>query len=283
MPAGLDPTQRYKVIGPPEFPYKLGKTPARAGAIRYSLSRYIDLDLPQPPPHFRHDDPPPWEDYRGKEFGNCVWAGAANETRLWEHEGGLGLPSFTTKEVNADYAAVSGFNPKKPETDQGTDLGAAAAYRHETGILDTAGRRHRVEAYARVPLHNFDHLKAAMWVLGGIGIGFKFPKYAMDQFKKRKPWSVRWSIRGMLGMDDIAGGHYVPGVGIAENGNIICISWGQEVEMTKGFYLRFADEVIAFFDRERLNKSTRLSPEGFNEDIVNQDLSAAAGGSKVFA
>ena len=55
--------------------------------------------------------------------------------------------TFNNQSVLKDYSAVTGFNPNDPNTDQGTDMQVAASYRRKTGVLDAAGKRHKVIAY----------------------------------------------------------------------------------------------------------------------------------------
>lgn len=266
-----------------DWPHKLGKKPARPEAIRFALASYVNLDLPKPPASFRHRDPPQWKDFGNSQYGNCVLAGAANETSLWEHEGGKATPPFTTDSVVSDYSAVAGFDLKNPEaTDNGSDMGEAAEYRRSVGLIDANGQRHKIDAYASVKLKSMKHLRAAIWILGGVGLGFIFPDYAMKQFKAGLPWDVRsgWSfpkwVPEFISGDEGPAGHYVPAVGIAANGNIICVTWGKEQEMTPDFYMKYADEVIAFLDIDRLNN--RISPEGFDEKKLRSDMRSIASG-----
>lgn len=259
--------------GPKSWKKRLGKKPAVPGAIKFALANYVNLDLPVPPDHFRHDTPPPWNDYANSDCGDCVFAGAANMTALWEHEGGLPLPPFDDESVVSAYSAVTGYDPADEDTDNGTNMADGFSYWRKTGLPDAAGKRHKIDAYAWVQLDNMRFLKASLWLLGAVGIGFMFPDYAMDQF-----YEGLWEVKD----GDVAGGHFVPCVGIAENGNLICVSWGREVEMTPEFYREYADEVVGVIETDRLDKTTRLSPEGFNVTRLQQDLATVARG-RVYA
>ena len=100
MARAVDPVGRH-------LPFKLGKKPARPGAVKFKLA-------------------------------NCVWAGAAHETMLWNKEAARTI-TFNDQSVLKDYSAVTGFNPNDPNTDQGTDMQVAASYRRKTGVHDAAG------------------------------------------------------------------------------------------------------------------------------------------------
>lgn len=263
--------------GPPSWPHRLGKRPAKPKSVQLRMASYFKLaELPVPPDHFRYPNPPKWIDYGNSDYGDCVWSGAANETTLWELEGGEPLPVFTVANILSDYSAVTGFDPAKEDTDKGTDIGDAFAYRRKTGIVDASGKRHKVDAYCKIRLRNEKYLKASMWLFGSVGLGFRFPDYAMKQFDSGKVWDIKSSG------GKVTGGHYVPAVGIAPNGNIICVSWGKEVEMTIPFYTEFADEVSAALDIERLDKKTMLSPENFDKARLTEDLRTVSSGWGIY-
>src|SRR5947209_12015282 len=169
---------------------KLGKTAARPMAMRFKLADYVDKKaLPKPPKQFGHEAliPATWGMFGNDAWGDCVWAGAAHETMLWNAEAGRKV-AFTDKCVLSDYSAVTGFNPKKPSTDQGTDMVVAASYRRKTGIVDASGKRHQVAAYLSIRPGDIAEHALAMWLFGAVGIGIEFPASAMDQFNAGKPW-----------------------------------------------------------------------------------------------
>src|SRR4051794_17808270 len=98
---------------------KLGKKPARPGAVRFALADYVDTAaLPKPPRHFGHEDlveSVGWHMLGNDQWGDCVFPGAAHETMMWAREGG-GSVAFSTASVLADYSAVTGFVPESPDT-----------------------------------------------------------------------------------------------------------------------------------------------------------------------
>jgi len=98
-------------------------------------------------------------------------------------------------------------------------MGAMARYRRDIGIIDANGKRHKIDAFAKVPLHRLDWLKTLTWLFGGLGFGFLF-----------RP-APRISLIGravdVVKGDDIMGGHYVPMLGLNEAGNFVCTSWAR--------------------------------------------------------
>src|SRR5690348_17209182 len=104
-----------------------------------------------------------------------------------------------------------------------------------------------------------------MYLFGAVGIGFKFPDYALDQFHHGKPWDVMTAPKPK-------DGHYVPGVGRDAKGNIICVTWGKLQLMTPRFFKKYCDEVIAYVSEEMLVPPTEVTLEGLKLDQLLNDL-----------
>ena len=149
--------------------FKLGKKPARPGAVRFKLASYTNTGaLPPLPAIFGHEaiiGAHDWGMLANDRYGDCCWAGAAHETMLLAREAGT-VVSFADADVLGDYAAATGFDPEKPETDQGTDVQQAAEYRRSTGIVDAHGSRHLIAAYLALEPGNVDHLYQATYLFG---------------------------------------------------------------------------------------------------------------------
>lgn len=243
--------------------FKLGKTPARPGAVSMKLSAYLPkAQLPVPPTNFGHYDLISSYGMLGNDnYGDCVWAGAAHETMMWCKEVGSTI-AFNDKGVLGDYSAVTGFKPTDPSTDKGTDMQVAASYRRKTGVKDATGKRHKVVAYLAITKGNMDQHCSAAYLFGAVGIGIKFPGSAMDQFNAGKPWDV---VAGAK----IEGGHYIPLVG-RRNGNLLVVTWGRMQEMTPAFFQQYNDESVVYLTKEDLKAG--VTPEGFNVKQLTADL-----------
>lgn len=247
---------------------KLGKKPARQGAMKFKLANYIDLSaLPKPPKTFGHEGliGSDWSMLGNDQYGDCVWAGAAHETMLWNKTAGRTV-TFDDKAVLSDYSAVTHFNPSDPNSDQGTDMVEAASYRRKTGIADAQGNRHQVAAYLSIKPGSLTEHYIAMYLFGAVGIGIEFPASAMDQFNKGKNWSVVSGSR-------VEGGHYIPLV--AKRTNLECVTWGKIQKMTLGFFRKYNDESVAYVSEEALTNNK--SPEGFDSAQLQADLAKLPG------
>lgn len=248
--------------------FRLGKTPARPGAVTLKLSTYLDTTK-LPPLKSKVGHPGLLTGDLGMlgndQYGDCVWAGAAHETMLFNVEAAHADPVFTPESVLSDYSAVTGFNPKDPNTDQGTDMAKAAAYRKKTGVLDSAGKRHKVAAYLAIEPGNLEELRYAIYLFGAVGIGIQFPDTAMTQFNEGKPWDV---VKGAK----IDGGHYIPAV-YADKTGFQVITWGKRIRATNRFLTTYVDEAIAYVSYEDL-KDDGTTIDGFKKADLLNDLKA---------
>lgn len=244
------------------FQFKLGKKPARQDAIQFKLSDYVSAALPAAPKKYGHQSlEKSWGMLGNDKYGDCVWAGAGHEHMLWNLEGQRNY-SVTTANVLEGYSAVTGFNPDKSDTDQGTDMEEAAKWRRKIGLQDSVNGRHKLGAYLDVPVGNIDVIKQAAYLFSAVGIGIQFPNSAMTQFDNGKPWTVVKST--------IEGGHYVPVVGY-DSKYIYVITWGKVQPCTYAFIKKYMDEGIVYLDSEFLN-TTGKSLEGFDLATLQSDL-----------
>ena len=246
--------------------YKLGKKPARKGAVTFRFTSYFDRQkLPTPPLVFGHERiGTPWGMLANDVHRNCVFAGAAHEHMIWTHEGGA-TAKFRDSDVLADYGDVTGFDPAKPDTDQGTDMSQAAEYRRTTGIRGENGKRHKIDAYVALRPGKVEDAILAAYLMGAAGLGVQLPSSALDQFDAHQPWTV-------VKRSETEGGHYIPLIGRNRNGHLLVVTWGRVHAMTPEFYARYCDESLAYLSLEILRD--KVSPEGFDAITLQEHLNA---------
>lgn len=257
---------------------KLGKLPHVADHRDFKLDQVVDVAavLPKIPKTFGHEtgftlemlgNGPDNSVAPGFEgAGDCVFAGACEETHLVEHAAGRPLAPITGKQAIAAYSAVTGYVIGDDSTDQGTDVRTALAWRRKTGIADAGGKRHKIGAFLALEPGNLDHILAATYLFGAVGIGFQFPSTAMQQFDQGKPWSV---VAGA----SIEGGHYVPIVARRKSTAIQVLSWARNQTMTDGFFAKYCDEAWAIVPTEYIEPNAK-TPEGFSQAQLNSLLAA---------
>ena len=242
---------------------KLGKKEYKPSDKDFKYSKYVDLvKLPTYPNVFGHQKMfNDWGMLGNDTVGDCVFAGADHETMIWTNEG-KNPAKFTNTCALSDYSNVTGYNPKDPNTDRGTDVREALTYRRSTGIKDSKGSRHKIGAFLLLDQKNMNHVLTSAYLFSAVGIGLRFPDSAMDQFKQNKPWTV---VNG----PDPTEGHYVPIVGF-DGKYLYCITWGKTQAMSINFFLKYCDEAWAILSKEYLVNNK--SPEGFDLKQLEQDL-----------
>jgi hypothetical protein len=237
---------------------KLGKLPARPGAMKLKLAHFVDMALlPQPPDpnNYGHASSQTVRGVLGNaDYGCCFWSGSAHEHMNWAAAAGR-QANFTVNDVLGDYGAATGFTANDPSTDQGTDMQQGASYRRKVGILDSNGVRHQVGAYLAIEPGNIQEHIVASYIFGAVGIGIRFPNSAMDQFDNGQPWDV---VKGSR----VEGGHYVPLLG-RKNGQFMISTWGALHPMTDAFLSEYNDESVVYISPDFLNDVAK-TPEGFD-------------------
>jgi hypothetical protein len=249
--------------------FKLGKKPAtydKRDLLFVSYEKPASVSLPHVPKRFGHGSlVSSWGMLGNDQYGDCVFAGSAHETMLWNAEANHNV-SFNDTSVLSDYSAVTGFNPANPNSDQGTEVRQALDYRRSTGVVDATGTRHKIGGYVALEPGNWDQLLQATYIFSAVGIGIEFPGSAMDQFNQGKPWSV---VPGA----SIEGGHYIPVVGHPSASMVSVVTWAEKIAMTRAFYEKYCDEAYAILSEEMLSSKGK-SREHFDLAQLQADLAA---------
>ena len=246
---------------------KLGLKPFVPRKTDLKFAKYrTDEALPARPAIFGHEDLiTDWQMLGNNDYGDCVWAGAAHETMLWNAAGGKKVV-FDDDSVLSDYSAVTGFDLTNPQnTDNGTDMHHAAKYRQDVGVVDASGARHKIGAYLFID-PNLDHILEAAWLFGICALGIKVPQSAMDQFKANQPWHVAPFFD--FGGRSIIGGHYVPAV--ADRGLLQVVTWAKTQPVTTEFVAKYVDVGVVYVSEEMMTSGKSL--EGFDLVTLQKDL-----------
>lgn len=237
--------------------YKLGKTPARRdpNVLLFTQFEEPGATLTIAPIGFGHEKlVSDWGMLGNDTVGDCVEAGAAHETEMWNEIAKIDVP-FTPACVLSDYSAATGYNPAEPNTDQGTDVQSYLGYRRKTGVLDASGARHKIGGYVALECPNWWQLLEALYIFDAVGIGFNFPNTAMTQFDAGQPWAL---VPGST----IEGGHYVPVLGRPHISMLEVVTWGTTQLMTRAFYQTYCDEAYGILSVESMINGK--TAEGYN-------------------
>jgi hypothetical protein len=215
----------------------LGKRPPKHDPRTLRLARFLTADLAPPPPEVN---------WTGKvsrlgmmlndSIGDCGLAAPGHFIQTATAENGVEfIPS--DDQILKAYEDISGFNPADPSTDHGVYLLDVMKYWRTTGI---AG--HKIEAFAALDLKNRDHFMQAIYLGGGLVIGWDLPESAQVQ----EEWTL--AMGGMTGSPRAGswGGHATTGSGYRAPGmtadGILTITWGQPLWAGWDFVDAYADE-----------------------------------------
>lgn len=241
---------------------QLGLHPSDPDRPKLHFHRYVDVSGIKVPKVFGHyDKVSEWGMLGNDQYGDCAWASAAHEVMV-QNAANNRTVTFTDANVLSDYTADTGFNPADPSTDRGTNMFDLYQYRKNTGVIDSAGNRHKIVAFLELE-PNQDELAAAAYLFGVAGLGIYVYDWAQQQFANGQPWSFR---RG----GNLEGGHAVPVVGRNAAGNWLTVTWGQLQEMTPAFVEKMANTVMVGLTEDYL--TGEKSPEGLDSQALLKDL-----------
>jgi hypothetical protein len=196
---------------------------------------------------------------KNDELGDCVIAGYAHQVMNWRAVAAAGSHvTITDDEVIAAYSAVGGYVPGDSSTDNGCNMLDALHYWLRTGI-----QGHKPQTFATIDVQNLDQVKAAIYLFGGLYIGFQVPQFIMDT----KLWAPQQDNA------QIIGGHCVDLFGYGRSGAAVC-TWGEvDYHMTWDFFLQYVDEAYALVSTDWI-KASGLSPTGLDLDGMLKDLNS---------
>lgn len=186
---------------------KLGKRPAARpkatdlhfGDYRFPQKLRLSASLPPlPNPPWGNTQMPnavPWGMLGNDRFGDCVDACSGHLTMLQAALAGKTV-SFSDASILQTYSEQSGFDPSQTQadgsnpTDQGTVMADFMDFWKNKGIIDDAGNRHKILAWARLNIHNLQEVLEATFIFKMVPLGISFPASAMQQTQDGQPWSV---------------------------------------------------------------------------------------------
>jgi len=197
------------------------------------------------------------------ELGDCTIAAVGHAIQVWKLNlaGNVSFPHITPPDsaiLNA-YEQWCGYVNGDESTDQGgVELDVLNDWRQQ-GIAGD-----KIMAYADPDPSNALHVKQAVWLFGGIYIGFNVPQSAMNQNAVGQPWTVVADDGG------IVGGHAVWCPDYSPSG-IWCITWGMRQFMTWDFWAKYCDESHALLSPDWIN-SKNVNPDNVDLATLETDL-----------
>jgi len=238
---------------------KLGKLPVRTDVRTLALARYVDRSKlpPAPPDVDLASAVGDWPMYGNDRIGDCTTAAAAHMIEAWTAPVRGAAVEVGERSVLAAFDAVKRVDPVTGE-EGAVELDVLTYWRaHGIG-------RHRIGAFARVPVWDHALVRDAAFLFGGLYIGLELPLTARGQ----AVWD--WAHR----LDGPAkpgswGGHAVDVVRYDGNG-VTVVTWGALKEMTWAFWDRYCDEAYCIISSDFL--AGGKTPGGLDINALNADL-----------
>lgn len=201
-----------------------------------------------------------WAMDGNEKYGDCVFAGCAHAEQLWSTL--AGAPNVPTEaEVLAQYAALTGFNPADPSTDNGAVISDVLTHWKTTGLFGS-----QILDYVGVNPRSASQIREAIWFFGCGIIGLNLPLSAQDQ----TIWDVPPGGAVNNGEPGSWGGHCVK-AGFAGPKLVALITWGNIQYCTYEFLATYCDEFYAVLSPDFIEKSN-LTPGGVPLASLAADL-----------
>lgn len=250
---------------------KLGRLPNQGRPRLKLTSALIPATAYNPPPSCDYYSKVPaasWGMDGNDAYGDCTCAEVDHTTKARQVAAGNPEVRSTEAEVLALYSAITGFDPKRPNTDQGAEMQAVREYWLNVGAT-LGGKTHKLLMFAEVERQDHLLVKWCIDRFGALGVGINFPSSAMDQFNAGKPWDV---VKG----SQIEGGHAIAAVGYDDR-YVYIVTWGKVQPMTWAFYDAFTEEVWADLDDSFVSSVSGSDPLGETLYALGQQFEQVTG------
>lgn len=173
------------------------------------------------------------------------------------------------KAVLADYSAITGFNPKKKSTDNGTFPIAALNWWRQNAVFGQA----KILGYGLLTPGDMDEWRFVHWAFCGVYSGYSLPT-AVHRLGRRKwappagaltgawtPWS--W------------GGHMMTSCYVdIDDDEYVFPTWRRLQSTSRDFVANFTSEAYAVITDVAIDKVKKINPAGFDLKALLADIAA---------
>jgi hypothetical protein len=189
-------------------------------------------------------------------LGDCTCADVLHHRMLQASVAHAATPlTFTDQEAITLYEQF-GYVAGNPSTDNGANMLDVQNY-----MKANAG----IAGFVTLDVGNIEQVKAALYLFGGIDIGFQVPGYIMQV-----PAGGSWSQPASGADPTIEGGHAVLGCGYGRSG-IRVVSWGTTYTFDFSFWANYVDEAYCWVSTDWI-KASGVSPTGVDLAGLLSDL-----------
>jgi len=233
------------------------------------LSNYLTEPLLDAPPLLIDWDKPSegaYQMWANDQVGDCVFAAFYNMLAGASKETGKPFEA-TNPLVLADYACVTGYDPKTGANDNGTNPEDALRYYTQKPLGDQG----RIVAWGEVDRHQITEVRQALQIFGGVYTALALPKSAQAQV------GDIWSVPLLPSPDRIPGswgGHMTITRHIDATKHpmsLWTVTWGNPQQMTEAFWKKYCSAAY-FFITEQWVADNGETPSGFDLDQLLADV-----------
>jgi hypothetical protein len=233
------------------------------------LADYIHREVATPPAAVSRPHPGfHWGMLANDRIGDCVIAMMLHSIEDFHLDAGTPVPAFSDQDAVSIYSAITGYNPKRPHSDQGTDEGAAMRYWESPGLKTSDGETHTIVATVAVDATNLNECRIAIDEFVDLQIGIALPITAQGQTE----WTVVGDGKTGNSAPGSWGGHGIP-YREYDAETFKCVTWGAELLLTVPFHREYACQAHVVITREMLSKQG-IGPSGVNWDELLADIKA---------
>lgn len=243
-----------------------------AHRMKLKFGDYIDLSqLPPTPASVDYSGPAMSviSNIEGNSnWGDCVLAEEAHFIGVMTGNAGT-LYSYTEAQTLAAYSALTGFDPTKPETDQGTDPTVCLNYFCKNPYADGSINA----GFAEVDMSNQAEVQFAIWAFGNLKLWLCLP----DAYTNVSANGFLWDV----GTSNPANGHcvgspsYTPvGPGIETWGLLGAQTWAAAAALETG-----SGGAAVRITPDWLIKANGKTPSGFAYQDLVSDFNKFFGGN----
>lgn len=252
------------------MPFMLGKHPPVIDPRTRKLGDYLGATVARPrvpAAQAWSTVVPRWGPMLNDRISCCAISGPGHLIQLWTAYTRLTPVIATDQQIASAYSDVGGYDPRTGAHDDGCNMLAVMKYWRDVGI---AG--HRIAGFASVNPHDPEMVATAIFLFGGVMVGYNLPMSSQQQIAAGNPWTV---TSGRNAQPGSWGGHLVIHTDYDSKAETFhCITWGQVQEVSYGFNDTYCDEMYVCLTDDWIFGGS-VSPSGFDYATLKQDLKIA--------
>ncbi len=255
------------------MPRKTGCNLSKVRGYAPRLTNYLLKSLPSPPPasdYWPKADANLRNVLGNNDVGDCVIASILHAIGLVTGNAG-NLATFSTQQALSIYSTLTGYDPRDPSTDQGTDPEVALNYWRSTGCYG-----HKILGWISVDSSSPTQLATAMWLFENLHFAEGLPDAWLNPGPRAD--GFLWDVAGPA-VDN--NGHMFVGTG-HNNAGITIDTWGMRGTLTYSAIARYSSRsvygaVYTALSEDSIDKVSRKAPNGFNLSALVADINAMGG------